>query len=625
MTEAGMRSLTGARWVLKHADEEAARRLSQVLGVSAVTARALVCRGVAEVGAAQAFLRDAAETGAPNLHDPFAMKDMDRAVAVVESALGRGARIRVYGDYDVDGVCATALLVRALSGLAEHEPTSLASREPQRLAGDADTRSASVVDWYIPHRVDEGYGVNKEAVLQAKDDGVELLITVDCGSTAVGPVAVAREHGMEVIITDHHRPDGRLPQAPVLNPWRDDCGYPFKELAGVGVAFKLVAALGRARGLGDEQALVFLDLVCLGTVGDVVPLLGENRLFVQHGLQRLANGRRAGIRALIEVSGVGGRRAGAQSGASLQVRDVAFGLAPRINAAGRMEDARAAVSLLLTRDPAEARSLAAELCAHNDARRAEELKTLEEAEKMVGLDVDLSHERVIVLASERWHPGVIGIVASRLVERYFRPVLLAAVADGTGKGSGRSIGTFNLWEGLHECADLFTRFGGHRYAAGFGIEASRLPELRRRINEVADRVLTSDDLTRRIEFDAEVGPSDLTVAAAEELDRMGPFGMGNPAPLLVARGLQVQEVSRVGDGSHLSLRLKHQSGEMLRAIWFGGARICERSRDSGSGEAGEVLATGQSVDVCFRPKVDEWGGSRRVQLQVSDIAVRGDG
>jgi single-stranded-DNA-specific exonuclease len=436
---------------------------------------------------------------------------------------------------------------------------------------------------------------------------------------------VAREHGLEVIITDHHRPDGRLPEAPVLNPWRDDCGYPFKELAGVGVAFKLVAALGRARGLGDEQALVFLDLVCLGTVGDVVPLLGENRLFVQHGLQRLANGRRAGIRALIEAAGLGGRRAGAQSGAALQVRDVAFGLAPRINAAGRMENARAAVSLLLTRDAAEARSLAAELCAHNDARRAEELKTLEEAEEMVGLDVDLSHERVIVLASERWHPGVIGIVASRLVERHFRPVLLVAVADGTGKGSGRSIGTFNLWEGLHECADLFTRFGGHRYAAGFGIEASRLPELRRRINEVADRVLTDDDLVRRIEFDAEVGPSDLTVTAAEELDRMGPFGMGNPAPLLVARGLQVQEVSRVGDGSHLSLRLKGQAGEMLRAIWFGGARAYERRRDAAPGEPGDELAIGQCVDVCFRPRVDEWGGSRRVQLQVSDIAVRGDG
>jgi len=577
-----MRSLTGSRWMLKHADEEAARRLSEALGISAITARAMICRGIAEAEAARIFLgHDLA-----GLADPFEMKDMDRAVGVVQQALERGARIRVYGDYDVDGVCATALVVRALGGLGGN------------------------VDWYIPHRIDEGYGVNEEAVRQAHAEGVELLITVDCGGTAVGPVAVARELGMEVVVTDHHRlgeaPDGtgdHIPDAPVLNPWRGDCAYPFKELAGVGVAFKLVTALGRSRGVADDQALNFLDLVCLGTLADVVPLLGENRLFVQHGLQRLPRSRKVGVRALMEAASVG--RDG-----TVSARDVAFGLAPRINAAGRMEDARAAVKLLLTRDPEEARELAAQLCAHNDARRAEERQTLDEAQQMVAAEVDLSREKVIVLASERWHPGVIGIVASRLVERHFRPALLVAISDGVGKGSGRSIPAFNLWEGLRECEGLLTRFGGHRFAAGFGIEAARLPELRQCINEVADRRLSMEDLTRQIEVDAEVSLAELTLEAANELNRLAPFGMGNAAPMLVARGLTVRESARVGDGSHLSLRLVDSSGKTAGAIWFR------------AGEHGEELVAGARVDVCFRPKIDEWGGAARVQLQVSDISIR---
>ncbi len=596
-----MRSLTGARWVLREADEAAARRLSQALGLSPPASRVLACRGVVEVGEAQTFLAGAGGEGRSGLHDPFSMADMERAVALLDRALRSGARIRVYGDYDVDGVCATALLVRALSGLA-----ASGSESP-----------ASVVDWYIPHRVEEGYGVNEDAIRQASAAGVNLLVTVDCGSTAAAPIALAKEHGLEVIVTDHHRPDGDLPDAPVLNPWREDCCYPFKELAGVGVAYKLVTALGQARGLSDDQALVFLDLVCLGTVGDVVPLLGENRLFVQQGLERLARGRKAGIAALIEAAGVG-------RGGRLSSRDVAFGLAPRINAAGRMEDARAAVRLLLTRDPAEARSLAAELCAHNEARREEELRTVEEAEEMVASGVDLSREKVIVLGSDRWHPGVIGIVASRLVERHSRPVLLIAISDGMGKGSGRSTGAFNLWEGMRGCADLFTRFGGHRYAAGFGIEPRLIPELRERMGLIADRVLTPGDLVRRIEFDAEVEADDLTLAAAEELERMAPFGMGNPAPLVVMRGLRVREVSRVGDGSHLSLRLAGTAGDTLGAIWFGGASLVERHAGASSGGHQKEPAVGQLVDLCFRPRMDDWGGSRRVQLQVSDIALRGD-
>ncbi len=573
MAESRARSLTGSRWLMKDADEAAWRRLCEGLGLAALTAKALVCRGLTEVDAASIFL----DHDLSHFADPFEMKDMDRAVAAIEAALARGARIRIYGDYDVDGVCATALLVRALGGLG------------------------GSVDWYIPHRIDEGYGVNEEAVRQAQAEGVELLITVDCGSTAVAPIALARELGMEVVVTDHHQPGSELPDAPVINPCRGDCVYPFKELAGVGVAFKLVSALARSRGLAEAE-FRFLDLVCLGTVADVVPLRGENRLFVQHGLQSIAKSRKVGLRALMEVAGVG-------KGGAVATRDVAFGLAPRINAAGRMEDARGAVELLLTNDMAEALKLAGQLSQHNDARRAEERQTLAEAEGMVAAGVDLEREKVIVLGSERWHPGVIGIVASRLVERYHRPALLVAIGDGIGKGSGRSIGAFNLWEGLRECADLLIRFGGHRYAAGFGVEADRIEELRARINQVADERLTTEDLLRQIELDAEVQLEELSVETATELQRLAPFGMGNPAPILVTRRAMVEEVKRVGDRSHVALRLRSANGTTLGAIWFR------------AGALGEELVVGSMVDVCFRPKLDEWNGSTRVQLVVEDVGV----
>jgi len=559
---------------MKAIDEMAATRLREALGVSDATARALVGRGLCDVEDGRVFLGH----DLSGLLDPFLMADMERAVELVEGALDRGAKIRIYGDYDVDGVCATAVLVRALGGLG------------------AD------VDWYIPHRIDEGYGLNEEAVRQAHTEGVELLITVDCGSTALEEVATARELGMEVVVTDHHRPGDALPEAPVLNPWRSDSGYPFRELAGVGVAFKLVSALARTRGLRSGAELRFLDLVCLGTVADVVPLLGENRLFVQHGLRELQRSRKVGVRSLIEAAGVG--KAG-----TVATRDVAFGLAPRINAAGRMEDARSAVVLLLTADAGEARRLAAALSEHNDARRTEEQRTLEEAERMIAAEVDLTRERVIVLGSEEWHPGVIGIVASRLVERYYRPSLLVAISDGQGRGSGRSIAAFNLWEGLKECASLLTRYGGHRYAAGFALAADRIGELRQRISAVAEERLTPDDLRPTIEIDAETPLEEMTLEVATELSRLEPFGTGNPRPVFVTRGAVLEEARCVGDGSHVSMRLASESGRRLGGIWFRAGRLWEG------------LEVGKKVDVCFRARVDEWGGTPRVQLHVEDVGV----
>lgn len=573
MSEPRSLSLTGARWRMREADEAAATELCEKLGTRDMIARALACRGITDVGEARSFLgHDIA-----GLADPFLMKDMDRAVERVEAALARGVLIRVYGDYDVDGVCATALLVRALQGLGGR------------------------VDWYIPHRLEEGYGVNEEAVQQASAEGVELLVAVDCGSTAVGPIALARRLGMEVVVCDHHRLAEELPDAPVLNPWRDDCAYPFKDLAGVGVTFKLVSALARARQLADGQELHFLDLVCLGTVADVVPLLGENRLFVQHGLQHLPNTRKLGLAALMEAASI---RGPVLSG------HVAFGLAPRINAVGRMEHACAAVKLLLTSEETEARALAADLSEQNTRRRAEERQTLAEAEEMLAAEVDLSREPVIVLASERWHPGVIGIVASRLVERYHRPALLVALSDGVGKGSGRSVEAFNLWEAVRTCAPLLTRFGGHHYAVGFGVMEEDISSFRERINELASARLAMEDLVRYIDIDAEIHLRSLTLEALDDLDRLAPFGMANPRPTLLTQGLVVQEAKCVGDGSHLALRVREEGGPALPAIWFG------------AGEFAPQLPIGRRVDACYRAKKDEWNGNLRVRLQVEDVGVR---
>ncbi len=576
MTEPGARSLTGAHWDLKPADEAAQERLRTGLGVGRITARALVCRGIEQVAEGTSFL----EHDLGRLADPFRMRDMDRAVAAVEGALERGESIRVYGDYDVDGVCATALMVRALRGLG------------------------GGVDWYIPHRVHEGYGLSEEAVRQASTEGVKLLITVDCGTTGISAVALARELGMEVVVTDHHRPGEELPEAPVLNPWRRDCDYPFKDLAGVGVAFKLVSALARARGLPDGAELRFLDLVCLGTVGDVVPLLGENRVLVSHGLAGLAKTRKLGVAALMVAARLGGRT-------EIGTRQVAFGLAPRINAAGRMEDAGAAVRLLLTEDADEARQLAEELSEQNEKRRAEERETLAEAEGMVAAEVDLSADRVIVLGSEGWHAGVIGIVASRLVERYHRPALLIAVSDGMGKGSGRSVAGLNLWEALDECAPCLLRYGGHHYAAGFGVEAGQIGELRRRINEVAAARLSMEDLVRRVAVDAEAALAEVGQEEVTELRRLEPFGMGNLTPVVATRGVSIEEAKPVGDGSHLAMQLRDGSGTSTGAIWFG------------QGAQHSKLPSGRKVDVCYRPRIDEWRGVTRVRLHVEDVAVYG--
>jgi single-stranded-DNA-specific exonuclease len=579
------RSLTDSRWHETKVEAAAANALASALGVSPLLARILAARGFTEEGPATLFLSAPLDS----LADPARLAGLPEAVELLAEAIRKGRHIRIYGDYDVDGVAGVALLVRALSTLA---------RPPHGLAGGQ-------VDWYIPHRLEEGYGLHAEAVQQAAEAGVQLLITVDCGAGAEKEVALARRLGLEVIITDHHQMEEEIPQAAVINPKRRDCPYPFKELAGVGVAFKLLCGLASRLGLPPEAPFHFLDLVALGTIADVAPLLGENRVLVKHGLELMNGSRKEGLRALA-------REAGISTSRRITSGQVAFGLAPRINAAGRLDHAQAGVRLLLTQDEAEASQLARELSARNAARQQEEGRTLDQAQAMLAADAQAASSKVILLAREGWHPGVIGIVASRLLQRYHRPCLLVALDGSVGKGSGRSLPAFDLWEALHSCRHLLTRFGGHPLAAGFGLEAARVPELREAMNELGERRLAESDLVRSLEVEAAVHPAALSRQVVEELQSLAPFGAGNPVPVLSCSGVRVASVSRVGgEGRHLRLLLVGDSENrgQLKAMWF------ER------GELAERIPVGGEVDLCFTAQLEQWRGETSVWLRVLDVSA----
>ena len=600
-----LHSISSATWQVHPAQPAASLPLTRELGLAPLAARVLLARGVTTLEAAEPFLSPRLD----HLHDPFLMKDMAPAARLLAQAIAERQPILVHGDYDADGVTGTALLVRALRDLGGH------------------------ADFHVPHRLRDGYGLQAEVAQRAAANGARVLVTVDCGSSDFEAVAAARAAGLSVIVTDHHQVKDHLPQADaVLNPHRRDCPYPFKDLAGVGVAFKLVCALLAEMGIDTQSHLKFLDLVTLGTMADVVPLLGENRVLVKHGLPRLAKSRKCGIAALLAASDLGER--------ALTGRDVLFRLAPQLNAAGRMDDPRESVALLLTRDAEEARGCAQRLSALNDTRQQEDRRTFQEAEAMVRDTVDLASERAIVLASEAWHPGVVGIVASRLVERYFRPTLLIALRDGVGRGSGRSIGAFHLWEALNSCSGLLVRFGGHRHAAGFTIESGRIDALRAAFGEIARTELREEDLAPVLRLDAWADLPELGIEAVSQLNALAPFGTGNPEPVLGTTGVTIEQISTCGaDGQHLRLRLResvkseerrvksnaasHESPATLHsspitphpasaipAIWFG------------QGALASQLQVGDRVDVCYQPEIDDWGGTPAVRLRLCDMKTQ---
>ncbi len=560
-------------WRVASPCAEAAARLARELDVSPVVARILLNRGIGDEGEARRFLHG----GAESLADPFLMLGMEKAVDRIAAALAGGERITVYGDYDVDGVTATALLCRVIA----------------RLGG--------AVDYYIPERQSEGYGLNAAALEELYRSGTRLVVTVDCGISAVAEVA-AFAGRMDIIVTDHHQPPEVLPPAlAVLNPRQSGCLYPEKNLAGVGVAFKLCQALWRRLG-GDEAPFTgYLELVAVGTVADIVPLTGENRVLVKLGLERLAATDNPGLLALMKVAGLAVDK--------LDTGKVGYVIAPRLNAAGRLGHAAAGVELLMTGDAGRAAALAAELDAENSRRQAVEKELLAAAEGLLA-GTDPAAQKVLVLAGEDWHPGVIGIVASRLVDRYYRPVVMISVRDGVGKGSCRSIPGFDIYRALEGCADLLVQFGGHQLAAGLTIEAANIDKLRERLNALAAEALTAEDYRPVLNIDSRVALAEIDAALLEQLACLAPYGQGNPNPAFVCEQLTVTGVRPVGqEGRHLKLRVRQERANSDVIGWDMGGLA-----DRLAGEA--------TIDLAFAPEFNDWQGQRNIQLKAHDVHVR---
>jgi single-stranded-DNA-specific exonuclease len=561
------------QWVLHpNHSPEAAAALAGALGAPLAMAHALVNRRVGREDAARRFLDPVLE----DLHDPGEMRDLEAAAERILAAIERGERILVQGDYDVDGITSTFLLYSALEELG------------------------SRVEYRIPHRIKDGYGLTVEAIDEAKRRGCSLVVTVDCGITASEAIEHARSLGIDTVVTDHHEPPAVLPNAvAIVNPLRPGCPYPFKSLAGVGVTFKLVERLLRGRG-GLDRARRYLDVVALGTIADVVPLVGENRVLARLGLDRLNQEPRLGLRALIAVSALRGKR--------ITSGHVAFVLAPRINAAGRMGNAEQGLRLLLARDQEEADTIARSLEEDNLQRRKHDEKVLEEAVRKVQDELSYPDCSSILLWSDSWHPGVIGIVASRLVERFQRPTVLVAIDGERGRGSGRSLPGLDLTRLLDGCSDLLLAHGGHAFAAGLSVRRDRLPELRERLEQLVREQYRPDQFVQKVELDADLRASDCDMELVEWLERMAPHGLDNPEPLFRISDARLDHVQEVGNGKHVRFVARDDSGE-VEGIGFG---MGDRARE---------LARAGRADLAFVPTRNDWSGESRVQLKLKGVRI----
>ena len=536
-------------------------------GLSPLLAKVLSARGVTTGEQAAALLHPAATRP----HDPMLLRDMDKAVARIRQAIEENELIAVYGDYDVDGITSTCLLTEFFR-----------------------SKGAQVLP-YIPDRLDEGYGLNYGAIDYLHGEGVKLIVTVDCGITAVDEVSYAKERRIDVVITDHHACKEVLPPAAaVVDPHHPDCPYPFKGLAGVGVALKLALAVA-GPGAREEVFDRCCDLAAIGTVADVMPMTGENRLLVQRGLKYLNPARRLGLEQLIRSAGLEEKAVNAVS--------VGYTLAPRINASGRMGRARVALELLLTQDPQRAEELAEELCSLNRERQGVEGEIFNQCVEQLE---HTPQSGVVVLADTSWHQGVVGIVASRLAEKYACPSFMICLDNGVGKGSCRSWGGVNLFQLLQQSSHLLENFGGHALAAGFTVKEENIPALSQALRQGVEQFSQGQELPSVLEVDAAVTPEVLTLEDVQSLDQLEPCGAGNPRPVLVLRGAQIQAMTQVGRGRHLKMRLESR-GQLLDTIFF-------------SADGAQLgLRPGSRVDVAFYPHVNEFRGVQSVQLQVVDL------
>ena len=556
-------------------DAPAAERLARALGIEPVIARLLVQRGFSDPDAASRFLRPSLE----HLHDPSQLAGLPEAVTRIEHAIVSGQRVMIHGDYDVDGITSTVILRRALEMLG------------------------ASVGHFIPDRLKDGYGLQPVTVDRLHAEGAHLVISVDCGIRGHEAAARARELGIDLVITDHHEPGAELPPCcAVINPKRSDCSYPDKHLAGVGVALKLVQALCQRAGKGAWLP-AFVKIAALGTLADVVPLVGENRVIARLGLDLLSKGpHKVGLRALLDVSGLTGKR--------IDGYDVSFVLAPRVNAAGRMATPDIATRLLLAADEAlgeEARDLALQLNAENVRRQQEEAAIDAEARKLVDNDPEIGARTVLVVAGEGWHRGVIGIVASKLVDAYHRPAIVLSIDGDEAHGSCRSIPTFDMLAALESCAPILQRFGGHKVAAGLALERGRIRELRTLVNAWADDRLGPDDLRPRLRIDDQLGFRELTGPVAAQIVSLAPFGAGNPKPVFAASAIEIVDGPRRLKERHYKMALR-QDGRVMRAIaWRGVERhaFLESHRDR--------------VDLAYSLQQSVYNGESYLELIVADI------
>ena len=566
------------RWVFATPEnEEAISDLQERLGIPPKIARLLVLRGVDNYDKAEAFFR----SDLSQIHDPFLMKDMDKATARLAQAIRNREKILIYGDYDVDGTTSTAILYIFLKEFGVD------------------------VDFYIPHRFKEGYGINEEGIQYAVETNADLIVSVDCGITAVEETEQAKEHGIDVIICDHHNVGDKIPDAvAVLDPKREDCEYPFKGLSGAGVGFKLIQGTIKKLGLADTLAHKLLDLVAISIASDIVPIVDENRILMREGLKRLNDQPRVGVKALTELINL--------NIGSISTSNIVFSIGPRINAAGRMGDATKAVQLLISETPAEADSRAHELESINIARRDKDTQTMEEAKAMVDKHYNLDKISSMVLHQPDWHLGVIGIVASRLVDTYGRPAVMLSTIDGKIKGSARSIEGFNIYEAFKECEDLLEQFGGHEFAAGLTIAKENLEEFRQRINEIAAERLSKEDFKPELNIDSELDLSNVDMRFWKLLSQFEPFGPGNLRPIFVSRDVEVVGVPTIVGKGHLKMKVKQNESGAFDVIGFNMHEYLPVIRNSGD----------QKLNIAYSLEENEWNGRRTLQIRLRDVEVQ---
>lgn len=564
------------KWIFMHREHkvEDVKNLSENYNVAPIIATIMLNRGITDPGS---FITPTEE----GFLDPFLMLGMEKATERILKAIADNEKIAIYGDYDVDGITSTAIMVKFLR-----------------------SHKADVI-YYIPDRHEEGYGINTDAIDKIHAQGVSLLITVDCGITALKEIAYAKELGIETIITDHHECKDETPDAYcLLNPKQPDCEYPFKKLAGVGVAFKLLQALTikmhfHMRELIDE----YIDLVAIGTIADVMPLVGENRIIVKKGLELLKYTVNRGIRALADVAEI--NLSGVQTGT------IGFMLAPRINAAGRMGDPRCAVELLLAKDDMTAKRYAEILNDKNRERQETEISILEDALNIIESTPSIKNDFVIVLAHEGWHHGIIGIVASKISERFNKPCILISTDEENGKGSGRSIRSFNLFKALENSGHLMQKFGGHDLAAGLSIKPENIDKFREEINTYAKACLTEDDFMPILYIDSELPPPYINMNTAEKLSILEPYGMGNACPLFYATNLSISQIRPLSDGKHIKLILSLDE-YCIEAVGFN------------MGELLEMLNEGDKIDIAFSIDINIYRGARQLQVLLKDVKIHAE-